>query len=428
MPHIPAQVHHHHQWLCCLYLAVGILQSSVVNSFICLPYVQYARQVPFIAQKQRKYCSTNSEYVPSDNGRSKSVQISFHNRTDEEFHSWLTEELSDAPGRQAYGKAFDNAISAIVEWRKRYRGNPKLWKRLFKKERIFKELIESAPILHLVQKYVENHDDGDEEITILDLCSGKGYLSMFLSEILPPEKVSKIILIDKAWAMCNAKVLPHQMNWDHIYGNRTLPLSENEKHINDNIRSIEKNPTYFTTWPIPLHTSKQDLKQSCNPRQMKKYVFDRIDGPVLILAVHLCGTLALKAIDLFNANNNVKFFCLKPCCLPAMVYAKRGDTFKIGNHSFLAEEVCSNGKFIKKNWYGPPRWHLENKFHLWSNHLYKGIDVTNDGMDADVKDKKIEQESHAGRKEKREVLVQVDGGFQNTYLLAERSPLTADIW
>lgn len=375
---------------------------------------------------------SNDQGLVVDNKRhaAQSSESSF-GLTDNEFTSWLTAELSDAPGRQVYKTTFDNAILAIVKWRQRFRGNPAVWKRIFKKERVFKELIESAPILHSVQMFVndtaDNDQNEDNKITILDLCSGKGYLSMFLSEILPPEKVSKIILIDKAWAMCNSELLPHHMNWEHIYGNipRANDESSREEEENGEQSSrVNGNSTYFTTWPIPLHTSKQDLKQSCNPRQMKKYIFDRTTGPILILAVHLCGTLALKAVDFFNNHESVKMFCLKPCCLPGMVHAKRHDTFKIGRHSFPAEDVCSNGSFTKKDWSGPPRWHLENKFNLWSDHLYKGIDVASSG-DIDVDDDTIEQ---AGRKAKREVQVQVDGGFQNTYLLAERTPLTADLW
>lgn len=341
------------------------------------------------------------------------LELSF-GLTDDEFVSWLTAELSDAPGRHEYEKTFDNAIFAMVKWRQRFRGNPAVWKRIFKKERVFKELIESAPILDLVQSFVD--DSEKKKITILDLCSGKGYLSMFLSEMLPPEKVSKLILIDRAWPMCNGEILPHHMNWDHIYGD----IPRGDGILSPDI-VLDENPTYFTTWPIPLHTSKQDLKQSCNQRQMKKYIFDRTEGPILILAVHLCGTLSLKAIDFFNNHENVKMFCLKPCCLPGMVHAKRHDTFRIGRHSFPAEDVCSNGSFTKKDWSGPPRWHLQKKFELWSDNLYQGIDI--DGVDDDIDDVK-----RSGRKAKREVQVQVDGGFQNTYLMAERTPVTADLW
>ena len=97
---------------------------------------------------------------------------------------------------------------------------------------------------------------------------------------------------------------------------------------------------------------------------MKKHIFEKTDGPIIILAVHLCGTLSLKAIEMFNNNDNVKLFALKPCCLPQMVYANRGDTFRIGNHEFDAKEVCSNGSFNKKNWDGPPRWHLQVRVSL----------------------------------------------------------------
>jgi hypothetical protein len=32
----------------------------------------------------------------------------------------------------------------------------------------------------------------------------------------------------------------------------------------------------------------------------------RAPGPVLVLAVHLCGTLSLRAIDLFHRNANTQ--------------------------------------------------------------------------------------------------------------------------
>lgn len=92
---------------------------------------------------------------------------------------------------------------------------------------------------------------------------------------------------------------------------------------------------------------------------MKKHIIDKAKGNIIILAVHLCGTLSVKAVDIFNNNDNVKLFALKPCCLPQMLYAKRGDVFRIGNHVFNAKVVCSNGSFNKKDWTGPPRWHLE---------------------------------------------------------------------
>ena len=43
---------------------------------------------------------------------------------------------------------------------------------------------------------------------IIDLCSGFGYMAMFLSEMLPPEKVSKITLVDNAWRVKPLYFLP----------------------------------------------------------------------------------------------------------------------------------------------------------------------------------------------------------------------------
>ena len=399
---------------------------------------------PCISSKNKSYFASCSSDIIE-----KSHKEDYIGLTDEEFQNWLTNELHDAPGRQIYKETFDNAIYSIIKWRQRYRGNPSVWKRIFKKDRVIKELIESAPILHSVQLFVNSNEVNEDtsKITIVDLCSGKGYLSMFLSEMLPAEKVSKLILVDKAWAMCNSEVLSHHMNWDHIYGscineNDTNMTSTSNPYQQTNSSTNEIHSTYFTTWPIPLHTSKQDLKQSCNHRQMKKYIFDRINGPIIMLAIHLCGTLSLKAIDLFNDNENVTFFCLKPCCLPKMIHAQRGDIFQIGNHSFHAKDVCSNGKFNKKDWTGPPRWHLEQKFHLWSDHLYKGINLsmkksTHRILYGPMPDKTsvvddymniIKEKATLGKKEKREIQVQIDGGFQNTYLLAERVPLTNKLW
>ena len=294
-------------------------------------------------------------------------------------------------------------------------GNPTLWKRVFKKERVIKELIESAPIIAAVKQAVESSSSStDEQFTIIDLCSGKGYLSMFLSEILPPQKVERFILIDKAWAIASKEtkeLKPHHMNWDHIYS--VDPKTDE---------------SYFTTWKIPLYTSKQDLKQSCNQRQMKKHIFDKTNGPIILLAIHLCGTLSLKSIDMFNNNDNVKLFCLKPCCLPQMVHANRGDIFHIGQHSFDAKEVCSNGSFNRKSWSGPPRWHLQPKFDVWADNLFKGIDVGNDNTTIPTDGNRVMVSSTNASKSKVEIIIQVDGGFQNTYMFAERRPLTAAIW
>mmetsp|Transcript_7356 Transcript_7356/g.7539 ORF Transcript_7356/g.7539 Transcript_7356/m.7539 type:complete len:162 (-) Transcript_7356:160-645(-) len=154
---------------------------------------------------------------------------------------------------------------------------------------------------------------------------------------------------------------------------------------------------------------------------------------------------------MFNDHTNVKFLALKPCCLPGMVSANRRDVFRIGKHSFPASDVCSAGYFQKKRWVGPPRQHLEHKFNVWTDHLFQGIDVDGDGDGDDnsgnsddgtpvaanviaveseqfSRDRSVETVGELGKKAKNHIIIQVDGGFQNKYLFAERSPLTQPFW
>jgi len=266
---------------------------------------------------------------------------------------------------------------------------------------------------------------------------------MILSEILPPDKVEKIYLIDKAWPLSGTvDALPHQISWDHLYGNRP---------------EEQGGGCYFDTWPIPLHTSKQDLKQACTRRQLRKVIFDKCEGPVLILAVHLCGTLSLRAIEMFNDYpQKAKFLALKPCCLPPIVHVKKKQIFSVGGHSFCAKEVCSSGRFKNNVWHGPPRSKLGKRFHVWSEHLFRCIDTdgVNDQTAAGVSptdsgdtnvnvedircgvcilgegdiDREVFVEEESGTKEKLWKRVQVDSGYQNTYIFAARPPLTPVVW
>ena len=365
---------------------------------------------------------------PSDDKDDADSEATLYGWTDDQFHAWFAKELSHHPLMNKYPRILETAPMAVTAWRARYRGNPTLWRRVFTVDRVIKELVEAAPMLDAVIQIVdETNTDETGNLTVLDLASGRGFLSMYLSEILPKDKVEKIILVDKAWPMCNAKeVLPHQMSWEHIYGNR---------NISEDGEGAPSSPlsTYFDTWPIHLHTSEQDLKQKCTKRQMKKFIFDRAPGPVLILAVHLCGVLSLRAVEMFNGYpDKVQFLALKPCCLPPMAYANRDEVFEIGQHSFDASDVCAVGRFRGKRWYGPPRWHLEGRFEKWSEHLFAGVDLgeseyDHEIMSDDVTSQRLYKDGNGNRAKIRET-VQLDGGYQNTYIMAERLPSTSKVW
>jgi hypothetical protein len=347
---------------------------------------------------------------------------------DDEFETWILKELiAEAPQlyhgtyNKKYAQVIETAAHSITKWRQRYRGNYPLWNRIFKRDRVVKEVTEAIPILSAVEEWMREHDDhgndNTKKVTIIDLCSGKGYLSMLLSESLSPDRVQKILLVDKAWPLCHAIPKPHHMSWEHIYGDTTSTDVDS--------------PKYYETWPIPLVTSKQDLKQSLTLKQFQRRFSSEnddvdvdVDGPILILAVHLCGTLSIQAIKLFHMLPAAQALMLKPCCLPPVWYMRKDaeeDCFAIGKYSFPTKEVCAAGTWNSRKkakqangsrWKGPPRCHLKNRFYKWCHHLQEGIQV---GMD-------IPQTRLV------DIPVQTKGGYQNTFLFAEKDPITSTMW
>jgi len=234
---------------------------------------------------------------------------------------------------------------------------------------------------------------------------------------------------------------PHHISWEHIYGD--VDTAENPKF------------DYYKTWPIPLVTSKQDLKQSITLRQLQERYGGEDRGPILILAIHLCGTLSTQGIKLFHMLPNAKALFLKPCCLPGMVYQKRQEFFELGTYQFPTKDVCASGKWqsskkVKGRWQGPPRWHLEGKFHKWCYHLEKGIQSADASAtsaaaggdsngDKTAKSEETNLEQNGGKEDDNEsevmktrlikIPVQTKGGYQNSFLFAEKGPpLSNAMW
>ena len=147
-----------------------------------------------------------------------------------------------------------------------------------------------------------------------------------------------------------------------------------------------------------------------------------------------------------------KALFLKPCCLPGIFYQKRQEFFEVGNYQFPTKDVCASGKWksskkVKGRWKGPPRWHLEGKFHKWCYHLEQGIQSTpsdsktasndkeealenDDNKTAIVKEEKEDGNEAIARTMKTQLIkipVQTKGGYQNSFLFAEKGPALSDI-
>jgi hypothetical protein len=78
-------------------------------------------------------------------------------------------------------------------------------------------------------------NDEPEKLVVLEVQSGIGLFSMFLSEYLPASRVLKIVLIDKRWPVHGLHSKGHHLSSKHLLS----PLSP---------------------WTIPLEVRKCDLK------------------------------------------------------------------------------------------------------------------------------------------------------------------------
>ena len=93
-----------------LAFCVDIVTSSVSSAFIT------------IATK------TTSSYSSFASSASSLPDLNY-GLSDEDFKSWLVEEVQGCPGRNTYSSVYEDSINAIVQWRRRFRGNPSLCKR-----------------------------------------------------------------------------------------------------------------------------------------------------------------------------------------------------------------------------------------------------------------------------------------------------------
>jgi hypothetical protein len=154
------------------------------------------------------------------------------------------------------------------------------------RKRLVKEFNESEPCISFIENILERNEDSNNKFIIVDLCSGFGILSMLLSELLPKDRVDKIWLIDKRFPMTiDTEAKSHQISMQHLK----------------------------RQWPIQLKMRKVDLKASREIKQLHKYVFR---GRVIFVGIHLCKSLSVHAIKLYQSYSDAVALVLKPCCLP----------------------------------------------------------------------------------------------------------------
>ena len=213
---------------------------------------------------------------------------------DDEFFHALRENVRACPAYSAHAELLEECCEiAGVTWRARFWEDKALWKRIRRGKRLAKELSEIAPVLARAREAAASFrlSASGKRLVILDLCSGFGYLAMFLSELLAPwaDKVEKIVLVDVRWAPHNVAAGPQHLNPRHLLA---------------------------AGWPIRMTTSRANLKAPSDRRGLAR-TFLSHGHPAWLLGVHLCGTLSLRAVDMFNDAPSIVSFALKPCCVRA---------------------------------------------------------------------------------------------------------------
>ena len=142
---------------------------------------------------------------------------------EESFARWIGRKVRACTLYSLYPDIFEEGVAVIMKWRARYAGRSDIWSRFIKGKagntiRIVKEFCESVPVIYSVRRSIatleaeeaaerqqagggpSSESEQPKRVTILDLCSGFGFLSMFLSEMLPAHRVNRIILIDIQWS------------------------------------------------------------------------------------------------------------------------------------------------------------------------------------------------------------------------------------
>ena len=113
---------------------------------------------------------------------------------------------------------------------------------------------EALPIVHAAKNHIESLPHASGAITLVDLCSGFGYLSMLLADILPRTRIQRILLVDRSWPLPAGAALPQDQREplpDQPQGERernTCTNSSRDRHISRQ----HLNPDLG--WGVPLVT------------------------------------------------------------------------------------------------------------------------------------------------------------------------------
>jgi len=237
----------------------------------------------------------------------------------------LAELAKDLPIATMDPDLLQLALPILSRWHSRFPAD--IWGRMTKfgegntrrTPKVLKELNEIAPVLRRALSWIQELPPESPAACVVDLCSGFGFLGMFLAEMVPePSRLATIILVDRGWPN------PHvgskgSISNDHIYGHGD--------------------------WRVHLQTIKSDIKEQANVKSLVSRLVAAEERPCFICAVHLCGTLSLRAAQLFNGSTRAQALALVPCCMPPKKHASLEAVYELGQHRFSARDVRDPARF-----------------------------------------------------------------------------------
>ena len=145
---------------------------------------------------------------------------------DVQFESWVHSELALSPlNQQGFQRLLQRSAAAICSIRSRLlgAGEKQVWNRLAKGDRLLKEVNEVVPVVARLLEWLDRQPcsgSGSSPVTVVDLCSGVGYMSLLLSELLATDgdgRVCRFVLVDSAFPQLNATALkPTHINPAHL--------------------------------------------------------------------------------------------------------------------------------------------------------------------------------------------------------------------
>lgn len=190
-------------------------------------------------------------------------------------------------------KVTHDVVQILRHWADLWAGQSD-WQSLLNKKSLLHEVEESIIALQFLVDWLEIRcrQNQNTPVTLVDVCCGKGILSMLASYLFRGKAlthVSSIIMLDKQ----------QDINWNHIVESNSLAESETR-------------PTISTWGGCNLHDIDTIVER-----------FEGYDrrGPLAFIGIHLCKQLSPSCIGLVNILGPAKcpFLCLAPCCLPRVV-------------------------------------------------------------------------------------------------------------